>query len=383
MLTVYQFETAEAFARLEQEWNQLLRQSPVDDAFLTWEWLSTWWKHYGHHYQLRLLVAYERDELVGMAPLMLERQRGLGRPLWVLRNIGLPPPDVSGFLVTEGRSQVIRAFAEHLVAERDSWDMIWLQEFPQASFDSEAFLGVFAESGCTVDVLETQHFVARLNGDWDTYQRGLSRNVRKTVRRRQRRLEEQGEVTFFRYVGNEVIPKHIHTIFALHQRSHHPEDYQSPSEQALHLDLAGVMGAQGWVDVSFLLLDGQLIAYQYGFLYGQRANVWRSAFDTVYYAYSPGSLLLFRFIQDCFDRGVTEVDFLRGSHSFKESWQVDTVTFCHPRIVQRALVPQLKFVWWPRVRKSTRLLLSRSAMGQRFLTRYDNSRRERLMTHLS
>lgn len=382
MVVVTRIADKAAFDDLREEWTVLLSQSPVNDAFLTWEWLSTWWKHYGHNYQLWLLTAWQDSALVGIAPLMLEQKRFLGYKLRILRNIGVPPPDVGGFIIRDSDRDVLVALLQYILGETKSWDALLLNEFPRITFDSNAFLEVFPKSLYAIDVQESQHFTVRVGKDWNTYQSSLSRNVRKSLRRRQRRLEEQGEVVFTHITGDKVTADHMQTIFDIHARSHHPEDYVSVSEQAFHRDLVRVLGAKGWLDVSFLFLSGQPIAYQYGFLYHQRASLWRSAFDTSYYRYSPGSVLLFRFIKDCFGRGVTMLDFLRGSHGFKRDWQVETLTFYHPRVVRRVLVPQLSFLWLPCLRKRTRMLLSRSAVMQEILRRYDSYRRAHWMTHL-
>ena len=64
---------------LRGEWDALLRSSHSNGLFLTWEWISTWWRIYGDGRALHLLAA--RDDggrLIGLAPLMRIRRRLLG-----------------------------------------------------------------------------------------------------------------------------------------------------------------------------------------------------------------------------------------------------------------------------------------------------------------
>ncbi len=56
------------FEALRKEWNPLLRQTPVNSVFLTWEWLNAWWLAYRKKEEPFIIVFYDRGELVGIAP---------------------------------------------------------------------------------------------------------------------------------------------------------------------------------------------------------------------------------------------------------------------------------------------------------------------------
>jgi len=115
----------EAFGSLRDAWNLLLQNNPVQDAFLTWEWLYTWWKHYGKPRELWLITAWIAEELVGIAPLMLEERRKYSLRLRVLCSLGTPDIDVGGFIVREGDETGLQASPkdenrlDQLVVERD------------------------------------------------------------------------------------------------------------------------------------------------------------------------------------------------------------------------------------------------------------------------
>jgi CelD/BcsL family acetyltransferase involved in cellulose biosynthesis len=67
------------FAGLEEEWEELYRASPLATPFQSWAWLYSWWEHFGKGHELRLVTVRYEDLLVGLLPLMLQRQRGFGR----------------------------------------------------------------------------------------------------------------------------------------------------------------------------------------------------------------------------------------------------------------------------------------------------------------
>ncbi|NJN79108.1 MAG: hypothetical protein HC797_00780 [Anaerolineales bacterium] len=77
-ISVTRVENIQQFESLREEWNTLLFQCPDRDIFLTWEWLFAWWKNLGQHDNaLWLLLIYEADKLIGIAPLMLGQKNSV------------------------------------------------------------------------------------------------------------------------------------------------------------------------------------------------------------------------------------------------------------------------------------------------------------------
>ena len=66
------------FENLRDNWKRLLDQNHIQSAFLSWEWLFSWWKTFGHDKSLRIIAAWKSDRLVGIAPLMLEKRKKFG-----------------------------------------------------------------------------------------------------------------------------------------------------------------------------------------------------------------------------------------------------------------------------------------------------------------
>ncbi len=64
--------SAEEWLANPQRWRDLVARSGADRLFLSFEWLTTWWQHFGQpRGKLRMLVAYSDGELVGAAPMYL------------------------------------------------------------------------------------------------------------------------------------------------------------------------------------------------------------------------------------------------------------------------------------------------------------------------
>src|ERR1019366_3006589 len=55
-ISVERIADVPGFEALRDEWGELLESSDADCLFLTWEWLSTWWKHLAGDRRLAILA---------------------------------------------------------------------------------------------------------------------------------------------------------------------------------------------------------------------------------------------------------------------------------------------------------------------------------------
>ncbi|HKI46202.1 MAG TPA: hypothetical protein VKA08_12800 [Balneolales bacterium] len=84
-------ELASDFYAIADEWDDL---AEVDDVpvFQTYEWLRTWWKHFGRNtepHKLHIFLFYQEDRLVGIAPFFTDHFWFMGKKIYRrLRLIG-------------------------------------------------------------------------------------------------------------------------------------------------------------------------------------------------------------------------------------------------------------------------------------------------------
>jgi CelD/BcsL family acetyltransferase involved in cellulose biosynthesis len=374
-ITVQHINQNYDFENLRQEWDELLQHSPLNDAFLTWEWLFTWWKHFGENYQLWLLTARQNGLLMGIAPLMLAIKRPLGIKLRVLSNMGVPPPDVGGIIVRDGSQEVLLAFGEYLARERQSWDVLSICEIPAEKQEIDALERAFPTKGFITRIDTSRHFVVPIQQDWESYYQSLSRNLRDDLKKNKRRMEKRGKVIYRRFIGSQATQDHMYALFTINKLGQHPHLYQTSIDtKEFHLDLAKIMAERGWLDLSFLYLDEKPVAFMYGFLYQNCFEAWRIGFNAEYSELSVGKMVLFFLLEDCFRRQVHELHFLRGGGDYKARWQVTERIFVHPCVVQNRLPPLLFYVWIPAAKRRLRQQLEKVKFLSLLVYRYDKWR---------
>ena len=110
--------------RLEAEWRSLALSLAGITIFQLPEWVLTWWSYFGAGKHLYCVAVHHSGELVGFAPLMIQRRFGLR----TVSFIGSPLNDHNGFVVANADAALIRqAIRQCLLEHAAEWDMIDLE----------------------------------------------------------------------------------------------------------------------------------------------------------------------------------------------------------------------------------------------------------------
>ncbi len=352
-LQIRLIQETDAFSKLKEEWTALLAYNPFQTVFLTWEWLYAWWLHRRKRAELWLITAWEKGNLVGIAPLMLERRKKMGIYHRVLCSLGTPDTDVSGFIVRDGKSEIYTALAEEIRHHVAAWDVLEVNEFDSRGNEVLTLQSVFKDYACARK--DNLHYYLPRQVSWETYQKSLSQNVRGDARRRLRRLQERFKVTFIHHQGVEIGWEDMETIFALNEHGRYPHLYRSESERAFQRCLLELTCGQGWPEIFMLYLDNQPAAYRYGFNFANRFEDWRNGIDMHLSEHAPGKVLLWLTLENCIQRGLSEIDFLRGEEEYKTRWRTQARVYTQLRFVPRTrILALLTYILAPRLKQLIR-----------------------------
>jgi CelD/BcsL family acetyltransferase involved in cellulose biosynthesis len=308
------------FSALKPEWDALLGRSRCDTLFLTWEWQSTWWKHLGEGKLLLLGFRAEDDgRLIGIAPLFhFSTEEGQS----LLYVIGCR--DVSDYLdliIERGQEEAVYpALLDYLEKQAPAWDLLDLCNIPQDSLTHIRLRELAAARGYQTRV-ETEDVcpVIDLPATWDDYLSQLDRKQRHEVRRKLRRAESEADTRFV-VVGDERdLASEMRAFVELHQKST-PEKtkFMDPQMQRFFFDVAQVLQARGWLQLTFLEIEGKKAASQLNFDYQDSILVYNSGYDPAQFAHlSPGWVVTARCIEHAIALGRHKFDFLRGNEDYK------------------------------------------------------------------
>jgi len=320
VLEVAVINEANDFAALEEEWEELYRNSPLATPFQSWAWLYSWWEYYGGGYELRLVTIRDDGLLVGLVPLMLQRLAGFGRLLF----IGTGLTDYQDVLVREGWESPVSQAGVQALRQLGDWQVADLQQLrPEA-----AAWGIFEGwAGPRASIWQDNFPVVDVK-PWDELLMSVGRKLRNTARRTLRRAEEDGvqcelvsaddvgqaarrliDLHLEMFQGRDIAPEHLTERFRSHVVA-----------AASRLTVRGLGGIyefwrDGEVVVSHLLLFGRSFVGEYMFGTTQEA---RQRFQV-------SSLNMWNLVNVAQSKDSTRAGQLRGDEKYKLQWASEVI----------------------------------------------------------
>lgn len=320
----HDFETCSA---LRKEWDSFI-EGLGGEIFLTYDWCRIWWKHYGKHRKLLIMVVRYRSEIVGLLPVFHEK-------IWLgflcckaIKIVGtdFTPVTVSFPVKLEFIEEVLECFRMHIEKEW-KWDIINLGaiagRYVHVSGLVDAARKVFPSS--TVDMKEEgQQTYLRLQPDWESHIKTLSGKQRTNARRAFRDLEARKVNLTFSLVDEEELDKAFDEFVQMHQTywraQSKPGHFKAwPRAREFHRDEAKIHAERGRLRLLKIIFDGNVVAYEYfykfgntycWFINGRSGGLYKSGFDFKWIALRAKLELAAK-------ENVTLIDSMRGEYDYK------------------------------------------------------------------
>jgi CelD/BcsL family acetyltransferase involved in cellulose biosynthesis len=300
-------EPVERIEALRDEWRELGRET--GNVFATWEWQSTWWKHFGRSRPLAAAACRDaRGELIGILPLYL----AVARPGRLVRFVGHGAGDRLGpICLPADRLRVARAFRAGLRARLWGNALVLGEQLP-AEESWSALLGA------SVLTREASPVVRIQTRGWDEFLATRSANLRQQLRRKERRLAREHALRYRLVEDPQELPAALDALFALHRaRWGGGQSTGFASAESFHRDFAGQALRHGWLRLWLLELDGRPVAAWQGYRFADADWYFQMGRDPELERLSVGLVLLAHTLRDCVEGGLTEYRLLRGGEAYK------------------------------------------------------------------
>ncbi len=326
-LTIRTVTGIEEFESLQKTWGGLIARSGDNNVFLTWEWLFTWWQHFGQGKKLNILVIEDGSNVIGIVPLMLSRYQWGPFSYDVLESLGSASCDYHGVILTERKEDCANILLAYLKDELVKNKFLRMTQIPE---DSE-FLALirkryppFSKSLVLEEKVSATCPYVALPATWDEYFYSVRRKRRGNLRRSLQSLQNEHAVEWKEQAGAGDLREQIQGFFELKKKRWDTRNLGGLSgnqvKTEFYIELANVMAQKKWLDLSFLIVDGRVASAVYGFKYNQRFYYYVTAFDPDYANYSIGNLHIMHLLESAIKDGLSEFDFLRGLEAYKLYW---------------------------------------------------------------
>ena len=313
--------TREAFAGLRDGWTDLALTAST--VFLTHSWLANWADHLGTSHELRVLVAWQGDRLVGALPLCAT-VRSRAR-VWEFMGVGtLTPNHLDVLALPEFRAAVLEGVAGRLLATAGEWDVLELDKLVAGSGTAGLLHERFSAEGLatSLDTTAVCPYVP-LPPTYDEYISSLGTRMQRHLRADGRRLErEHPEVRYTMASGREEVARAMDFLIAEHQarwrgEKGYPGAFADKAVVAFHM--ANVIDADtdGSLRLSQITCGDEFVAVDYSYRVGRRVQTYQCSFNPAFSLYGPGVLSRGRAVLDSIGEGASEYDFLEGDEPYK------------------------------------------------------------------
>ncbi|NJD52640.1 MAG: GNAT family N-acetyltransferase [Candidatus Methanoperedens sp.] len=325
-MKIREINCVDEFKSIRETWNDLLGKSCDKNIFLTWEWFFKWWEHFGTNKKLQILIIEDQDDIIGIMPLLCSTYHTFLFSYNVVENIGINLSDYGGIFYSDiDESQINKMF--DLIKNYLNYNKLIIR-FDQLPDDSKFFKILHNQSFCnSLFVGEKKTGVSSylpVQSSLDDHLNKLSKKFRKNLRRGEKDIQKNyGKIKFKKIITPNSLDKNLKDFWSLNQKkvNHQNLPYFTKTQMKFLTEVSKELANNGWLNLSFLDVNGQHASVVLGFEYEDRYYYYQTGSDPNYSSYSIGNIHILYILEDLIARGLKEFDFLRGDEAYKLRWQ--------------------------------------------------------------
>ncbi|OGO33922.1 MAG: hypothetical protein A2W35_03795 [Chloroflexi bacterium RBG_16_57_11] len=310
---------------LADEWNELLASCSASHVpFLRYEYLSSWWKTLGggewkDGELFTVLARQENHTLSGVAPLFFTHNRDGEPALMLLGSIEIS--DYLDFIVRIPDTQIFFEALFDLLAsdQAPAWQALDFYNLPETSPTLAVLQEAAERRGWSFQEQQLQPCpYIPLPGDWEAYLAGIDKKQRHEIRRKMRRAEENVPPALWYIVEDEsTLKAEIEDFLTLMAQDPDKDRFLTQVMRAQMYDSIQAAFKAGWLQLAFMVVDGQKAAGYLNFDYAGHIWVYNSGLNFAFRELSPGWVLLSNLLKWANDHRRESIDFMRGGEDYK------------------------------------------------------------------
>jgi CelD/BcsL family acetyltransferase involved in cellulose biosynthesis len=351
--------SADEFARLAPDWNRIHGAAAAASVFNSWVWQYQWWQVYGGGQPLRILVALEHGETLGILALYIQTIQVLGVPVRLLRFVGTGAdthPDDVGPVLAPGREEAVaRKLAAATLRISDA-DVVLLTDMdPQSVFPRAIEQAADEARRARLSGVSERIAYIDLPQTWPQFLQSLSSDHRSRLKSARKKALAAGKLRFFVWQDAARLDRAVDGLAELHQRRWQEagggsESFATPQYIDFHRSIMKATLPRGWLRLYCLELDDELSAITYCYRFRNRVYLMQAGFDPARARLNPGRVLLGYALEHAIGEGNEIFDFLRGEHRYKDQLATGHRNTMSVRVFRSgpgAFAYRLRRIWLP------------------------------------
>jgi CelD/BcsL family acetyltransferase involved in cellulose biosynthesis len=275
-------------------------------------WVAPWYRAFGRG-RLELLTVRRSGRLDAIMPLLRRR--------WEL--LSTSNYHTPAFDLLAADTDAAAELASELVARAPSRTALYFLPSPGIGLDQLTRAAQNAGYRAVARLLERMPYVP-LGRDWRDYQTERSSKLLRELRRRRRRLEEEGHVELTVTDGTETLAEPLEEMFRVEAAGWKGQRGSAvgvnPATRTFYHEIARWAGARGWLRIAHLRLDGRSLATDFAIEANGVHYLLKTGYDEEYSRFGPGMLIRYEMLQRAFQLPLRSYEFLGHDTAWKLNW---------------------------------------------------------------
>ena len=298
-------------------------------------WFRFWVEAFGG--EPLAVAAYDGVDLVGVLPLVMRRK--------VLSTPTNGHSYLFGSLADGG--DAANSLASRLIDMRSSRASLVLPE-------NDPVAGALGGSAWPSALVVTDEHplsapYVMTSESWDAYEAQLPTRRKSEIRRRERRLAEEGSPTLTVEGHAELLDARLSEFLTVEASGWKGAEGTSissdPRTRDFYSRVARWSSDRGWLRLVNLRLDGRPIASDFSIEHAGVHYLMKTGYDPEFRRFGPGLLLRYRILKACFESDVSRYEFLGTTegrrNDWKHEWTERFATFDHIEIHSQSVMGRL------------------------------------------
>ena len=355
-LNIEKIQSIDVFSALGREWGALLSLSNESTFFLKWDWMFTWWEHFGSKEGLFiLLIKKPSGELLGIAPFYINT-KWQGLPIKALSYIGSDPisSEYLDIICTyENQKKISTIIANEIIQSYqgkieitfnhylpNSTVQLLIEQLKTAYWQKTSLSGI-------------RHF-AKLPPQKSDFEQQCDKSLLKRLLRHKRKLMNTLQGDFIHFNQAKNVDEGLHILTELHIKrwteQGKPGAFVSDKFKRFHQQFCHRAAEKNWLQLWVLKSGDIAVAAIYAIEFNNSCYFYQSGINTQFKPnLSPCFLSHFLLMEKCIDKNIAVYDFMKSKSktSYKTNLSNASCNMYHTTLLNKSclnLIEMLKFV---------------------------------------
>jgi CelD/BcsL family acetyltransferase involved in cellulose biosynthesis len=317
-------------------WDSLAQLDPT--PFSSRAWYSAWWESYGGGRELRVCTIWDADEIVALLPLCAANGR-----LESMANV-----ESCVFRPLARDRPALEQAAEAAVAE--PYALLEIKRLPEGDPGIDALRNAargrrrltLVEPDITSPIVDT-------TGTLEDYRRATKSKWHKNMWRLYRKLQRDHGAKLHLIEPPSDLERELRTGFDVESSGWKAREGSAILSRAeneiFYRRLAGHFHERGELRLSWVELEGRMVAWDFGILHGNRLYSPKSGYLEEFRSTAPGLVLELATIERCFEDGIEAHELLGSDEPYKLRFSTSVRRHRAFRAFPRRPRPAARYAW--------------------------------------